>query len=107
MRVLRLVETVTGGVFFKNGVLKNFAKFIGKHLCQNLFFNNPAVLRPGALFKKKLWYRYFPVNFAKFLRTLFLQNTSWRLLLDKPTKRTLKMPGKGYLLLCDKPLKPS
>ena len=23
----------------KNGVLKNFAKFTGKHLCQSLFFN--------------------------------------------------------------------
>ena len=26
-------------VFYKKGVLKNFAKFIGKHLCQSLFFN--------------------------------------------------------------------
>ena len=30
--------------------------------------------------KKRLWYRCFPVNFAKFLRTSFLQNTSGRLL---------------------------
>ena len=29
----------------------------------------------------------FPMNFAKFLRTPFLQNTSGRLLLDKPYKR--------------------
>ena len=29
----------------------------------------------------RLRQRCFPVNFAKFLRTLFLQNTSWRLLL--------------------------
>ena len=41
----------------------------------DLFFNKVAVLRPGTLLKKKLWYRCFPVNFAKFLRTLFLQNT--------------------------------
>ena len=26
----------------KKGVLRNFAKFIGKHLCQNLFFNKVA-----------------------------------------------------------------
>ena len=26
-------------VFCKKGVLKNFAKFTGKHLCQSLFFN--------------------------------------------------------------------
>ena len=26
----------------KKGVLKNFAKFTGKHLCQSLFFNKVA-----------------------------------------------------------------
>ena len=29
-------------VFFEKGVLKNFAKFKGKHLCQSLFFNKVA-----------------------------------------------------------------
>ena len=33
------------------------------------------------LLKKSLWDSCFPVNFAKFLRTFFLQNTSGRLLL--------------------------
>ena len=63
----------------KKGVLKNFTKFTRKHLCQSLTFNKVA--RPATLFKKGLWHRSFPVNFAKFLRTLFLQNTSGRLLL--------------------------
>ena len=27
------------GVFYKKGVLRNFVKFTGKHLCQSLFFN--------------------------------------------------------------------
>ena len=31
---------------------------------------------------KRHWHRYFPVNFAKFLRTPFLQNTSGKLLLN-------------------------
>ena len=31
--------------------------------------------------KKRLWHRCLPVNFAKFLRTSFLQNTSRQLLL--------------------------
>ena len=39
-------------------------------------------LRPATLLKKRLWYRYFPVTFVKFLRTPFLQNTSERLLLN-------------------------
>ena len=55
------------------GVLRNFPKFTGKHLCQHLFFNS---------FKKRLWHRCFAVNFAKFLRTPFLQNTPGRLLLN-------------------------
>ena len=35
----------------------------------------------ATLLKKRLWHRCFPVNFVKFLRTQFLQNTSGRLLL--------------------------
>ena len=54
-------------VFCEKNVLGNFAKFIGKHLCQSLFFIT--------LLKKILWHKCFPVNFAKFLRTHF-QNTS-------------------------------
>ena len=58
----------------KTGVLKNFAKFMGKHLCQSLFFNKVVGLR----------HRCFPMNSAKFWRALFLQNTSRRLLLLIP-----------------------
>ena len=48
---------------------------------QSLFFKKVAGLRPATLLKKRLWHRCFPANFAKFLRTCFLQNISWRLLL--------------------------
>ena len=51
------------------GVLINFAKFTGKHLCQSLFLNKVAGLRHR-------WHQCFLVNFAKFIRTPFLQNTS-------------------------------
>ena len=37
---------------FKKCVLRNFAKFTGKHLCQSLFFSKVAGLRPATLFKK-------------------------------------------------------
>ena len=50
-----------------------FAKFTRKHLFQRLYFNKVAGLR--------LWHKCFPVNLWKFLRTLFLQNSSGRLLL--------------------------
>ena len=59
--------------FCKKGVPRNFTKFTGKHLCQSL--------RPATLLKMKLWNRYFPVNFVKFLRTLFSTEHLWWLLL--------------------------
>ena len=65
----------------RKGVLRNFGKFTEKRLCQGLFFNKVAGLRPATLFKKRLWHRCFPVNFVKSLRTPFLQNTSGQLLL--------------------------
>ena len=63
-------------VFCKKGVLRKFAKFLGKHLCQSLFFFDKVPgLRPATLFKKRLWHRCFPENFAKFLRTsLFIEH---------------------------------
>ena len=39
-------------------------------------FNKVADLRPAILLKKRFWRRCFPVNFAKFLRTPFLQKIS-------------------------------
>ena len=79
-------------MFCKKGVLENFAKFYGKHLCQSLFFNKVAALRPATLlniflkpatlFKWSLWDRCFPVNFTKFLRTpFFTEQLRWLLFL--------------------------
>ena len=58
-------------VFCKKGVLRNFAKFTGKHLCPSLFFNKVAG-RPETLAqvfscefceisKNTLFYRTLPV----------------------------------------------
>ena len=63
----------------KKGILRNFVKFTGKNLCQKLFSNKVAGLRPANLLKKRLWHGCFPVNFTEFLWTPFLQNTSGRL----------------------------
>ena len=57
----------------KKSVLKNFAKFTGKHLRLSLFFNEVAGLRPDQVFFCKFC--------GIFKKTLFLQNTSERLLL--------------------------
>ena len=75
-------------------VLNNFKKFTEKHLCLGLFCNEVAVL--SFLIKKRLWRRSFPINFAKFLRTSFLQNTSWRLLLCSERSCAVDV-SKGFL----------
>ena len=77
-------------VFCKKCVLKNFAKFTGKHLCQSLLFNKVAGLRPANLLIKRLWHRCFPVNFAKFLRTPFLTEHLRWLLLKKVSLKILQ-----------------
>ena len=61
-----------------------FGNFIRKHTCWILFINEVAG-RPATFLKKRLR-RWGPVNFAKFLRATFLQNTSGRLLPDINSK---------------------
>ena len=65
-------------VFCKKGVLRKFAKFLGKHLCQSLFFNKVAGL---------------PVNFVKFLRTsFFIEHLWWMLLFSVETVSSFVLP---------------
>ena len=47
-------------MFFKKGVLKNFANFIGKHLCRSLFLLKLQTLRLE-IFKNTFPYRIPPV----------------------------------------------
>ena len=54
-------------VFCKKGVIRNF--------------KNSQENTSDRILKKRLWHRCFPMNFAKSLRTPFLQNASRRLLL--------------------------
>ena len=67
-------------VFCKK-VLWNIAKFTGQHLCQSVFSNIVAGLRTATLLKRRLWHRWFPVNFVKFPRTHFFIEHLWWLLL--------------------------
>ena len=68
-------------VFCKRGVLRNLVKFTGKHLRQSLFLIKLQAWGLQLWQKKRLWLRCFPVNFAKFLRTHFLTEHLWWLLL--------------------------
>ena len=61
----------------RKGVVRNFAKFSGKFLCQIIFLIKLQVsgLRPATLLKKRLWHRCFPVNFVKnFINTFFTEH---------------------------------
>ena len=63
------------------GVSIKFKKIHKKTSVSESLFNQVVGLRSATLLKERLWHRCFPVNFAKFLRTSFLRNTSGRLLL--------------------------
>ena len=52
-------EAVVQRCSVKKGVLKNFGKFTGKHLCQGAFFNKIAGMSPATLLKKRLWHGVF------------------------------------------------
>ena len=62
---------------------QEITKFIGKHLCQSLFFNKVAGLTHATLSKNRLWHRCFPWEVCEISKKTFLQNTSRRLLLKK------------------------
>ena len=61
-------------MFFKIGVLINFTKFTGKHLCWSLFLSKSPGLEAFNFIKKRLQHRCFPVNFVKFIKTPILKN---------------------------------
>ena len=69
------IEAVVRRCSVKKDVLRNFAKFAEKYLCQRLFFNGLVSFRLTTSLKKSLWHRCFPVNFTKFLRTPFFYRT--------------------------------
>ena len=62
--------------FLRTAILKN----ICERLLLRVFPFMLVCRQPTTLLKKRLWHRCFPVNFAKFLGTHFLQNTSGWLL---------------------------
>ena len=69
--------------FIKKGVLRNFTKFTGKHLCQSLLFNKVVGLglRACNVIKKETQAQAFSFEFCEISKNTFLQNTSGRLLL--------------------------
>ena len=65
MQILKKPRSNRPEKFCKKGVLRNFAKFTGKHVCQSLFFNKETLAK------------VFSREFCEISKnTFFLQNTS-------------------------------
>ena len=62
-------EAVVQRCSVKKGVLRNFTKFTGKHLCQCLFFNKVAGLLQ--LFKKETLAQVFSCQFCEISKNTF------------------------------------
>ena len=60
-------------VFCKIGVLKNFAKFTGKHPCQSFFFNKVA--DTCNFIKKEALVQVFACEFCEISKNTFLERT--------------------------------
>ena len=87
-----VAKTLFWEAAIKKSVLRNFAKFTGKHLCQSLIFNkvaglrqtlewqrrlSPLCLRSATLLKKKLWHRCFPVYFCEISKNTVFTGHLW------------------------------
>ena len=64
-------------VFCEKGVLRNFAKFTGKHLSQGLFFNKVSGLRSATLNKKETPAQVFSCEFCEISKNTFFIEHLW------------------------------
>ena len=84
-------------------VLRNFAKFLGKHLCQSLFLNKVAGLR-----KKETLTRVFPCEFCEIFKNTFFTKhiwttASWKInskhkISTRVNQKKNKSSRKGYIM---------
>ena len=66
-------------VFYKKRCSQKFHKNLQENPCARASFLIKLQawgLRPATLLKKRLWQKYFPVNFVKFLTIPFLHQTN-------------------------------
>ena len=68
-------------VFCEKSVPRNFAKFIGKHLCQNIFFNKVA--------KKETLAQVSSCEFCEISKNTIFTEHLWAILLSRLLKESL------------------
>ena len=72
---LPIIRSSRPEVFCRKCVLKNFAKFTGKHLWQSFFFNKVAGLRPSNFIKKETLPQVFSCEFCKIFKSTYFNRT--------------------------------
>ena len=72
--VLRRHRSSRLDVFCRKGILRNFAKFTGKHLCQSLFFNKVAGAACNFI-KKETLAQVFSCEFCEISKNTFFYRT--------------------------------
>ena len=76
--------------FYKNGALENFAKFIGKHLCQR-FFSIKMQTGGLQLYQKQASVQVFPSEFCQtFTNICFVKTYECPILPSLERKRFIK-----------------
>ena len=75
-------------VFCKKSVLRNFTKFIGKHLCQSLFFNKVAGLTPEATLAQVFSCAFYEIS----KNTFFTEHLWWLLLTEVKSNESFSNP---------------
>ena len=61
----------------REGVLRNFTKFTGKHMCQSLFFLLKFQAPPATLFKKETLKQVFSCEFHEISKITFFTEHLW------------------------------
>ena len=68
---IHIFRSISLEVHCKKGVLRNFSKFTGKHLCQSLFFIKLAC----NFIKKETLAQVFSCEFCKISKNIFFHTT--------------------------------
>ena len=86
-------EVATRGILCSMVFLK-ISQNSRENTCARISFFNKVAGWSSTLLKKRLWHSCFPVNFAKFLRTPFLQKMPFKIgVLKNFAKFTRKQPS--------------
>ena len=73
MVIIRSSKAVVWRCSVEKGILRNFAIFTGKYLCQRFFFDKVAGLRPATLFKKESLAQVFFCEFWEISKNIFFK----------------------------------